>query len=216
MIAWGYHVGVLVNDPASGGYVFDYFVNHNRPLGLLEWTSALPLSRHQIQIETSDSYLFHTNPHPNQQEGLFNGRFFRYEGQARQNEWLEKGLAINQTAYDFYLEEIKNRPEGHLRQEYRQLVGSILTFEAVLRDQAVPAELSTAFLQRHAQILNHYQQRYEYYKANWRHQRQCWESFDVVTEAVESLHEEMHGSSNLLLRSNFHEDQLLSSALMPN
>lgn len=216
LISWGYHVGLLIDDTDKGGCVFDYFINHNRPMGLLEWTNALPLSRHQLQIEASESYLFHTDPHPAQCEGLFNGRFFRYEGDARQYEWMEKGLAVNQTAYDFFLEEIKSRPEGTLRQEYRRLVGSIHTFEAILRDQAIPAGLSTSFLQRHAQVLSHYQQRYDYYLAYWRYQRQCWESFDISTTQVEALQEGLHTSGSLLLRSTFHEEQLLSSALLPN
>jgi len=216
MISWGYHVAVLVDDPLLGESVYDYFINTERPLRLQEWIDIQGLSTYQLRVEPSKHYLFYAEPHPEQVEGLFMGDFFGYEGVALEEEWVAKGLAVNQTAYDFYLEEIKNRPESHLRSEYRSLVGNINTFEAFFRDQVVPAELSASFLQRHNRILTHYQQRYDYYLARWRQQIQRWESTDALTSHAELFLGQPQYNWHSLGGNAFHEEFRLNNSLVLN
>ncbi|OIN56337.1 hypothetical protein BLX24_25245 [Arsenicibacter rosenii] len=211
MISWGYHVATLVEDPLLGELVYDYFINTERPLRLQEWISIQGLSTYQLRVEPAHNYLFYSESAPDQLESLFTGEFFRYEGEALEGEWVAKGLAVNQTAYDFYLEEIKTRPEGQLRYEYQLLVGNINTFETIIRDQQEPAELPAGLVQKHHRLLAHYQQRYEYYLARWRTQLLLLEQPEMVNWQPEEPRTHLPYSWHT--NNYVHDDLILSNPM---
>ena len=211
MISWGYHVATLIEDPLAGELVYDYFIDAERPLRLQEWISIQGLSTYQLRVEPAYNYLFYSESAPGQLESLFTGEFFRYEGEALEGEWVAKGLAVNQTAYDFYLEEIKDRPEGQLRSDYQALVENINTFETIIRDQQVPAELPAGLVHKHHRLLAHYQQRYEYYLARWRTQLPLLEQPEPVARQAEEAFAHLPYSWHT--RSYVHDELILNNSM---
>jgi hypothetical protein len=97
--------------------------------------------------------------------------FFMYESESKYNHWLEKGLAIDDTAYSFYKNEIqpfKNSPSYQsILEDYKLLVGVINNFETVFRDYAQNGEVDMLFQNRHTEIIKKYRKVYNENLVKW-------------------------------------------------
>lgn len=97
--------------------------------------------------------------------------FFKYEDNSKQNGWLEKGLAINNTAMAFYENEIKpilnDAAQADLLKDYRDLVGNVLNFETVFRDYMYNYEMNENFYEKHAAIIEKYRIVFNIESAKW-------------------------------------------------
>lgn len=97
--------------------------------------------------------------------------FFKYEEDSKDNHWLEKGMAINETAIQFYNAEIKPilnlKLQNELLKEYRDLAGNVFNFETVFRDNMWNYEMTTEFQQKHHKVIAKYRKIYESELVKW-------------------------------------------------
>jgi hypothetical protein len=98
--------------------------------------------------------------------------FFEYELDCKQDHWLEKGLAINSTAYQFFINEIypkqQNAYYSSLQYDYKLMVGDVYNFETVFRDYSTNDEMSEHFQEKHAFIIEQYRQIYHQELDKWK------------------------------------------------
>lgn len=166
-LSWGYHVAILVN--FSGlEYVFDYFIDDEKPLSIGNWIEKMGIKKFKVEIESADKYLFFTKPSETKKNGLFNGKYFEYDGLCKNENWIAKGLAINETAICFFKNELYhfqfNTPLSH---DYRLLAGSVNNFECVLRDNALNKKMTPAFQEKHEEIITEYRKIYQKNLEKW-------------------------------------------------
>lgn len=195
-IDWGYHVApvLLVQEGKKvRKKVIDPVLFPKGPVGYRAWLAKLKTKRLLYLIMDPEWYLFNSSSFPNSQEELweldepvlskpnvtfpdwFSDKlitdFFKYEEDSKQNHWLEKGLAINETASKFYQSEIiplLNKPsKTDLLQDYRNLVGNVFNFETVFRDEMLNFEMTLEFQDKHALIIEKYKKIYEKYLSKW-------------------------------------------------
>jgi hypothetical protein len=99
--------------------------------------------------------------------------FFRYEEEALNQHWIEKGMAINETAIAFYDAEIKpiHNSSSHkdLVYDYKMLVGNVFNFETVFRDNNWNYEMNDDFQFRHQNIISKYREIYFSNLSKWQH-----------------------------------------------
>lgn len=161
LLTWGFHVALLLQY-AGEEYVFDLFLDSEKPLTIAEWLEKMQARKFYVDIENPDNYLFYTQPSETKKNGLFTGQYFAYEGFCREQNWLAKGLAINETAVEFYKNEYfyfkYNTP---LSADYKLFVGRVNNFECVLRDSKTNKKMTEEFQQRHANIIAEYRLVYE-------------------------------------------------------
>ncbi len=148
-LSWGFHVALLINYSGSS-FIFDYFLDSNQPLNLDNWLSKINLPKFHLEITEPSQYLFHVNESQSSRKGIFNGFFFNYEGFSKENDWLAKGLAINQTAMEFIQNEtFYFEYDTDLSKDFKLLVGSINNFECVFRDKSFNKKMTTEFQEKH-------------------------------------------------------------------
>lgn len=96
--------------------------------------------------------------------------FFKYEKECKENFWLEKGLAINDTAYLFYETHIKLilDSETELLHDYRKMVGDVFNFETIFRDYTFNDEMDEEFQHKHQKIITLYRKKYDLYFEKWK------------------------------------------------
>jgi hypothetical protein len=86
--------------------------------------------------------------------------FYKYEEEALEQHWIEKGLAINETAIHFYNAEIKpildSEQHQDLVNDYKMLVGNVFNFETIFRDNNWNYEMNTNFQLKHQNIIAQY------------------------------------------------------------
>ena len=164
IIRWGYHVGILV-ELQNESYVVDLFMDTDKPIRLADWNDQLNSSMHQIFVEPPQHYLYHSTPHPPRGKEIFNGTFFEYDGLCRDDHWLPKGLAINQIAYEFLLNECHKPTE--LSIDCQQLIKSIYTFDAFLGNHNKWHKISTDFMAKHPLLTQQYQYLYQEALDHW-------------------------------------------------
>ncbi len=108
--------------------------------------------------------------------------FFKYEDESLQKNWIEKGLAINQTAITFYETEIK--PILHVKKkqelvfDYKMLVGNVFNFETIFRDNNWNYEMNNDFQFKHQEIITKYREIYFYNLKKWQ------ESLTLLNETI--------------------------------
>lgn len=168
-INWGYHVAPIITVNGSD-FVFDYNFSEIRPLSLSEWLNCFEPGNFKYLIEEADNFLFHTRDYSGKQ--LFDYRFHPLEGESLQNSWLEKGLAVNETAlemyHECYLPAVRNGGPEELLQDYKMLIGRVLNFECVFRDQAFNRRMTQAFQNRHSDLIHYYRHTYEHNVIKWK------------------------------------------------
>lgn len=168
-INWGYHVAPIVSLNGTD-FIFDYNFSEVRPLSLSEWLNCFNLNNFKCVIEEADNFLFHTRDHSGRQ--LFNQHFHALEGESLRNSWLEKGLAINETALQMYhkcyLSALQGGGQEEILQDYKLLIGKVLNFECVFRDQTVNKRMTAGFQHRHRDVIHYYRHIYEHNVVKWK------------------------------------------------
>lgn len=98
--------------------------------------------------------------------------FFEYELDCKENHWLEKGLAINSTAYQFFVNEIypkqQNAYYSSLQHDYKLMVGDVYNFETIFRDYSTNDEMTEHFQEKHAFIIEQYRLIYHKELDKWK------------------------------------------------
>ena len=184
-IDWGYHVAPVLLVEQNGivtKMAIDAILFPNGPVPYKTWLAKIKTRKLIYLLMDAEWYLFNTSHAANTQLEFFDINtdepvkpnvifpywfankcvtdFFRYEENSKQNGWLEKGLAINDTATLFYENEIKpilNDPlQKSLLKDYRHLVGNVFNFETVFRDYMYNYEMNEHFYETHAAIIEKY------------------------------------------------------------
>ncbi len=108
--------------------------------------------------------------------------FFKYEEEALEQHWIEKGLAINETAMAFYNAEIKPilhcKKQLDLLTDYKMLVGNVFNFETIFRDNNWNYEMDDHFQFKHQNIIAKYREIYFLNLQKWQ------ESLASINETI--------------------------------
>ena len=98
--------------------------------------------------------------------------FFKYEDDALAQNWVEKGLAVNETALAFYNAEIKailDLPQYEdLVNDYKMLAGNVFNFETIFRDNNWNYEMNNDFQAKHQNIIAKYREIYSSNLNKWK------------------------------------------------
>lgn len=166
-LIWGFHVALLIEYKAKT-FVFDFLIDEEKPMTITDWINSLKIKNFKITIENPAKYLFFTKPIKKKKNGLFDGKFFEYEGFCKENEWIPKGLAINETAIRFYKKELYHfQYQTDLSDDYRLFVGRVTNFECVIRDNDFNKKMTPKFQKKHAKIIAEYRLIYEESLNKW-------------------------------------------------
>jgi hypothetical protein len=166
-IAWGYHVALLLRYGLTYS-IFDFMLNDQKPIYLSEWIKGMNIDKYKIEVLNPKKYLFFTNKYKNKPEGIINGRYFEYKGLCKRQKWLQKGLAINETANAFYTQEtdtLTSLTEAAI--DFKLFVGNIFNFELVLRDHTHNDIMSMAFQEKYANTILKYRTIYHSNLEKW-------------------------------------------------
>jgi len=188
-IDWGYHVApvflVRIGNKVRK-MVIDPGLFPEKPVRYRTWLSKLNTRKLIYLIVDSEWYLFNSSLIPNSQiqynsngfleeiqhnvklPDWFSDKlitdFFKYEDEALQQNWVEKGLAINETATAFYDNEIQpnlNLPQYQdMVTDYKMLVGNVFNFETIFRDGNWNYEMDNNFQLKHQNIIAKYREIY--------------------------------------------------------
>lgn len=167
LLSWGYHVAIFVEFNGLA-YVFDYFIDDEKPLSVGNWIEKMAVKNFKVEIESAEKYLFFTKPSETKKNGLFNGKYFEYEGLCKEQNWVAKGLAINKTAIRFFKNELYHfQFKTPLSHDYRLLAGSVNNFECVFRDNSFNKKMTPKFQEKHKGIIAEYRKIYEENLEKW-------------------------------------------------
>ncbi|MDX2191490.1 MAG: protein-glutamine glutaminase family protein [Bacteroidota bacterium] len=195
-IDWGYHVAPLMIVKEKGKskkMVLDPILFPWGPVHYRTWLAKIKTKGIVHLIMDSEWYLFNSTLVPNSQnQYLYNvevdnykpnvtfpswfsdkliSDFFKYEEDSKNNHWLERGLAINETAICFYNNEFKplltTKKHLDLIKDYRILVGNINNFESVFRDNIWNDEMNQNFNKKHENVIFKYREIYETNLIKW-------------------------------------------------
>ena len=88
----------------------------------------------------------------------------------RRTKKIEKGIAINATAIQFYHTEIEPilNSKSELLNDYRNLAGNVFNFETVFRDNMFNYEMTEEFQKKHFAIIEEYRKIYESGFEKWK------------------------------------------------
>jgi hypothetical protein len=188
-IDWGYHVAPIIQ-VRIGNKVRKMVIDPGLfPKNLVRyrtWLAKLRTRKLIYLIMDSDWYLYNSSMIPNSQiqynsngysdviqpnvqlPDWFSDKlitdFFKYEDDAKNQHWIEQGLAVNETAMAFYDAEIK--PILHCKQQldlltdYKMLVGNVFNFETIFRDNNWNYEMDDNFQFKHQNIIAKYREIY--------------------------------------------------------
>jgi hypothetical protein len=188
-IDWGYHVAPIIQVRVRNKVrkmVIDPGLFPKNPVRYRTWLSKLKTRKLIYLIMDSEWYLYNSSMIPNSQllpyseenSGLnppnlklpdwFSDKlitdFFKYEEDSLQQHWIEKGLAVNETAMAFYNAEIKpilhSKIDQGLANDYKMLVGNVFNFETIFRDNNWNYEMDDAFQLKHQIVIAKYREIY--------------------------------------------------------
>lgn len=183
-INWGYHVAPAVRTIVNGKrdtLIIDPSL-FKKPVNYREWLSAQHCKASYYTFLNSFYYLFYTvngmrvsdfedydkdckkgdtAQVPNFLPQIMTGDFYQYDNRAVLK-WLEKGLAINEMAYKFYLTELRPILNGNTKKdlvkEYKLLFGSVKNLEAIYLDHSAKCTLDASLLEKHKVLIEKYRQ----------------------------------------------------------
>jgi hypothetical protein len=159
-LRWGYHVALLFED-GKNCHVFDWMINENEPISINDWVMSMGLSNYKIDIVDPSNYLFFSMSEYAKKQERKGFEYFRYEGECKENHWIPKGLALNETAYEFFQNESGIlEKDTLLSRDYRILVGSVINFECVIRDYDFNKNVTLKFQAKYFELIEKY--RYVY------------------------------------------------------
>ncbi|WP_246022010.1 protein-glutamine glutaminase family protein [Flavobacterium cellulosilyticum] len=188
-IDWGYHVAPIIQvriGTKVRKMVIDPGLFPKSPVRYRTWLAKLKTRKLIYLIMDSEWYLYNSSMIPNSQlqydsNGFTNSiqpnvklpdwfsdklitDFFKYEEEALDQHWIEKGLAINETAMAFYNNEIKALLNSNLHNDlvsdYKMLVGNVFNFETIFRDNNWNYEMNDNFQFKHQNIIAKYREIY--------------------------------------------------------
>ncbi len=159
-LRWGYHVALLFED-GKNCHVFDWMINENEPVAINDWVMSMGLVNYKIDIVDPKNYLFFTQNEEEKMNVRRGFEYFRYEGECKENHWIPKGLALNETAFEFFQNESKIlEKDTLLSKDYKTLVGSIINFECIIRDYDFNKKVTLTFQAKYFELIEKY--RYVY------------------------------------------------------
>ena len=188
-IDWGYHVAPVIQvriGTKVRKMVIDPGLFPKSPVRYRTWLAKLKTRQLIYLIMDSEWYLYNSAMIPNSQlyydsnevfdsiqpnvklPDWFSDKlitdFFKYEEDALEQHWIEKGLAVNETAMAFYTNEIKpilhSNINHDLIQDYKMLVGNVFNFETIFRDNNWNYEMDDDFQFKHQEIIGKYREIY--------------------------------------------------------
>jgi Glutaminase len=184
-IDWGYHVAPILQVRINSKVrkmVIDPGLFPKSLVRYRTWLAKLKTRKLIYLIMDSEWYLFNSSMIPNSQlspdyneiqpnvklPDWFSDKlitdFFKYEDDCLEQHWIEKGLAINETALTFYESEIKpilhSKVNHELVEDYKMLSGNVFNFETVFRDQNWNYEMNEDFQFRHQDSIAKYREIY--------------------------------------------------------
>ena len=135
-IEWDYHVAPCVlssNGTASPDtLVIDPSINSKKPLKVKDWLSLINNSK-QSKYCFLDGKYYQFNTKENGASNVINGYLYPYEGGAYDNLWVEKMMALNETAYTMYLKYVKNKDNSSQKvKDIKAVIGNSATLKEVL------------------------------------------------------------------------------------
>lgn len=155
-LKWGYHVALLFEE-SKNCHVFDWMINENEPLTINDWVMSMGLVNYKIDIVDSKNYLFFSQSEENKINVRGGFQYFQYESECKENHWIAKGLALNETAYEFMCNECEVlESDSELCKEYKTLVGSIINFECVIRDYDFNKKVTVQFQAKYFDLIEKY------------------------------------------------------------
>lgn len=191
-IDWGYHVAPILQVRIGSKVrkmVIDPGLFPKSPVRYRTWLAKLKTRKLIYLIMDSEWYLFNSSMIPNSQlspdynefqpnvklPDWFSDKlitdFFKYEDDCLEQHWIEKGLAINETALLFYESEIKPLLHSKIHHEtvedYKMLSGNVFNFETVFRDHNWNYEMNEDFQFRHQDSIAKYREIYEASLIKW-------------------------------------------------
>ena len=195
-IDWGYHVAPILQVRIGNKVrkmVIDPGLFPKSPVRYRTWLAKLKTRKLIYLIVDSEWYLFNSSMIPNSQiqydsngftdqnqpnvklPDWFSDKlitdFFKYEDESRNQHWIEKGLAVNETAMAFYDAEIKpilnSLDHQDLVYDYKMMVGNVFNFETVFRDGNWNYEMTTDFQFKHQNIIAKYRNIYFSNLSKW-------------------------------------------------
>ncbi len=198
-IDWGYHVAPVVLVEHNGvvtKMAIDPVLFPDGAVPYKIWLEKIKTKKLIYLLMDAEWYLFNTSYATNTQLEFFDINtdepvkpnvifpywfankcvtdFFKYEEDSRQYYWLEKGLAVNDTASLFYENEIKpileDSSQALLLKDYRDLVGNVFNFETVFRDYMYNYEMNVVFYEKHHDIIEKYRTIFNDQLAKWQAQ----------------------------------------------
>lgn len=208
-IDWGYHVAPILQvriGTKVRKMVIDPGLFPKSMVRYRTWLAKLKTRKLIFLIMDSEWYLYNSSMIPNSQleyesnefsnakkpniklPDWFAGKlitdFFKYEEEALKEHWIEKGLAVNETAITFYTTEIKPLLNSNLHLElvadYKMLVGDVFNFETIFRDNNWNYEMNDDFQFRHQAIIAHYREIYSLNLNKWK------ESLILLNETIKN------------------------------
>lgn len=188
-IDWGYHVAPVLQvriGTKVRKMVFDPELFLKNPVRYRTWLAKLKTRKLIYLIMDSEWYLYNSSMIPNSQlqyesndfsdairpniklPHWFSDKlitdFFKYENEASDQHWIEKGLAINETAIAFYNTEIKPISHFNLNHDlvvdYKMMVGNVFNFETIFRDNNWNYEMNDNFQFKHQNVIAKYREIY--------------------------------------------------------
>lgn len=188
-IDWGYHVAPIVQVRIGNKVrkmVIDPGLFPKSIVRYRTWLAKLRTRKLIYLIMDSEWYLYNSSMIPNSQiqynsngfsdvkqpnvvlPDWFSDKlitdFFKYEDEALQQNWIEKGLAVNETAIVFYEAEIKpllnSKQQLDVLNDYKMLVGNVFNFETIFRDNNWNYEMDNNFQFKHQNIITKYREIY--------------------------------------------------------
>lgn len=184
LISWGYHVMPVIwiqEENALTEYVFDPCLYPDGPVKYQTWADSLYMHGQVKIIIDYEWYLYNRFCSPklirldkadtkSKNKNYLTGRrvnyFYKYIGECKENYWLEKGLAVNETAIVFYSKEL-NEIDQDLLNDYKNIVGNIHNFEFVLKKKKTEI-FNKDFYLKHKKIVNDYRNVLKWKRKKWK------------------------------------------------
>jgi hypothetical protein len=191
-IDWGYHVAPILQVRIGNKVrkmVIDPGLFPKNIVRYRTWLAKLRTRKLIYLIMDSEWYLYNSSMIPNSQltpdynefkpnlklPDWFSDKlitdFFKYEEESQEQHWIEKGLAVNETALVFYELEIK--PLLHTKmhhetvEDYKMLAGNVFNFETIFRDNNWNYEMDENFQFKHQIIIAKYREIYDSNLKKW-------------------------------------------------
>jgi hypothetical protein len=163
-LRWGYHVAIIF-EHGTDNLIFDTMLDEEKPMTNSEWIDNMNIINYKSYILDSQNYLFYNPTKPIQKKGF---KYFKYKGKSKKYNWIPKGLAINETAFEFSVQEkhmLESPPE--ISKDYKRLVGSVINFECVFRDYSYNHRVTPEFQEKHKDLIEKYRTIYDKNLNKW-------------------------------------------------